>query len=68
MALAAAELPGHMIPKRAHVVEELPLLGIGKIDRSEAQRLAICRAEDPDAPSLVDRVPGPDHLSEPHQD
>lgn len=65
MALAAAELPGHMIPKRAHVVEELPLLGIGKIDRSAARRIAIARADDPDGPVPEDRMPGPDPLSPP---
>lgn len=39
-ALRTSEVPGHMIPKRVHVLEELPLLGIGKVDRAAARRLA----------------------------
>ncbi|MGO1354589.1 AMP-binding enzyme [Brachybacterium tyrofermentans] len=39
-ALRTSEVPAHMIPKRVHVVEELPLLGIGKVDRAAARRLA----------------------------
>ncbi|MGO1258295.1 MAG: AMP-binding enzyme [Brachybacterium sp.] len=39
-ALRTSEVPAHMIPKRVHVVDELPLLGIGKIDRAAARRLA----------------------------
>lgn len=39
-ALRTTEVPAHMIPKRVHVVEELPLLGIGKVDRAAACRLA----------------------------
>ena len=41
-ALGAAHQRGarHMIPKRVHVVAELPLLGIGKVDRAAARRLA----------------------------
>ncbi|ATG54093.1 acyl-CoA synthetase [Brachybacterium ginsengisoli] len=39
-ALRTSEVPGHMIPKHVHVVAELPLLGIGKVDRAAARRLA----------------------------
>lgn len=39
-ALRTSEVPAHMIPKRVHVVRELPLLGIGKVDRAAARRLA----------------------------
>ena len=39
-ALRTTEVPAHMIPKHVHVVEELPLLGIGKVDRAAARRLA----------------------------
>lgn len=39
-ALRTTEVPSFMIPKRVHVVDELPLLGIGKIDRSAAARIA----------------------------
>lgn len=39
-ALRTTEVPSFMIPKRVHVVQELPLLGIGKIDRSAARRVA----------------------------
>ncbi len=39
-ALRTSEVPGHMLPKRVHVVEELPMLGIGKVDRAAARRLA----------------------------
>ena len=39
-ALRTSEVPGHRIPKRVHVVEELPLLGIGKVDRAAARCLA----------------------------
>ncbi|MCS6711305.1 AMP-binding protein [Brachybacterium sp. EF45031] len=45
-ALRTTEVPSHRIPRRVHVVQELPLLGIGKIDRSAARRLAQ-RADDP---------------------
>ena len=37
-ALRTTEVPAHMIPKRVHVVAELPLLGIGKVDRAAARR------------------------------
>ena len=43
-ALRTTEVPAHMIPKRVHVVEELPLMGIGKVDRAAARRLAGGRA------------------------
>lgn len=39
-ALRTTEVPAHMIPKQVHVVAELPLLGIGKVDRAAARRLA----------------------------
>ncbi|MFC7375968.1 AMP-binding protein [Brachybacterium sp. GCM10030268] len=39
-ALRTSDVPAHMVPKRVHVVEELPLLGIGKVDRAAARRLA----------------------------
>ena len=39
-ALRTSEVPAHMIPKQVHVVAELPLLGIGKVDRAAARRLA----------------------------
>ena len=39
-ALRPTEVPAHMIPKRVHVVAELPLLGIGKVDRAAARRHA----------------------------
>lgn len=39
-ALRTTEVPAHQIPKRVHVVEELPLRGIGKIDRAAARELA----------------------------
>lgn len=39
-ALRTSEVPSHMIPERVHVVEQLPLLGIGKVDRTAARRLA----------------------------
>ncbi|WP_114853715.1 AMP-binding protein [Brachybacterium sp. YJGR34] len=39
-ALRTSEVPGHLVPKRVHVVEELPLRGIGKVDRAAARRLA----------------------------
>ncbi|MGP9539526.1 AMP-binding enzyme [Brachybacterium sp. AOP43-C2-M15] len=42
-ALRTSELPAHMIPKRVHAVPELPLRGIGKIDRAAALRLAVGR-------------------------
>ncbi|MGY5766174.1 AMP-binding protein [Brachybacterium sp. DNPG3] len=42
--LRAADLPGHAVPKAVHVIDELPLLGIGKIDRAAARRLAAARA------------------------
>src|SRR5699024_3276789 len=43
-ALRTAEVPSHQIPKRVHVVEQLPLLGHGKIDRAAARALAAGRA------------------------
>src|SRR5699024_4588834 len=43
-ALRTAEVPSQQIPKRVHVVEQLPLLGIGKIDRAAARALAAGRA------------------------
>ncbi len=43
-ALQTTEVPAHMIPRRAHAVEEIPLLGIGKIDRSAAREIAIERS------------------------
>ena len=39
-ALRTSDLPGHMLPKRVHVLEQLPLRGIGKVDRAAARRLA----------------------------
>ncbi|ATG51244.1 acyl-CoA synthetase [Brachybacterium vulturis] len=39
-ALRTSEVPAHMVPKRVHVLERLPLLGIGKVDRAAARRLA----------------------------
>ncbi|MEE1651878.1 AMP-binding protein [Brachybacterium sp. J144] len=39
-ALRTSEVPAHMIPKRVHAVDELPLLGIGKVDRAAARRIA----------------------------
>jgi O-succinylbenzoic acid--CoA ligase len=39
-ALRTSEVPAQEIPRRVHVVEELPLLGIGKPDRAAATRLA----------------------------
>ena len=42
-ALRTSEVPSHQIPKRVHVVERLPLLGIGKIDRAAARALAAGR-------------------------
>ncbi|WP_240811257.1 AMP-binding protein [Brachybacterium sp. SGAir0954] len=45
-ALRIAELPSWSIPKRVHVVAELPLRGIGKIDRAAAAALARSRAEE----------------------
>ncbi|GAA1489092.1 AMP-binding enzyme [Brachybacterium sacelli] len=39
-ALRTSEVPAHMIPKRVHVIGELPMLGIGKVDRDAARRLA----------------------------
>ena len=43
-ALRTSETPSHQIPKRVHVVDELPLLGIGKIDRAAARDLAAARS------------------------
>ncbi|HLQ81248.1 MAG TPA: AMP-binding protein [Brachybacterium sp.] len=43
-ALRTSEVPGHMIPKRVHVLERIPLLGIGKVDRAAARRLAASRS------------------------
>lgn len=43
-ALQTSEAPSHWIPRRAHVVDEIPLLGIGKVDRAAARRIAIERA------------------------
>ena len=42
-ALRTSEVPAHQIPRRVYVVEELPLLGIGKPDRAAAARLAAAR-------------------------
>lgn len=39
-ALRTLGAPGHQIPKRVHAVDELPLLGIGKIDRARAAEIA----------------------------
>lgn len=39
-ALRTTEVPTFMIPKHVHTVGELPLRGIGKIDRSAAARIA----------------------------
>ena len=39
-ALRTSEVPAHTIPKRVHVVAELPLLGLGKVDRAAARALA----------------------------
>lgn len=39
-ALRTSEVPSHMVPKRVHVLDQLPLLGIGKVDRAAARRLA----------------------------
>lgn len=44
-ALHQAGLPAHAVPKATHVIDELPLLGIGKIDRAAAQRIAIGLAD-----------------------
>lgn len=41
--LRAGALPHHAVPKATLVVEALPRLGIGKIDRSAARREAIAR-------------------------
>ena len=37
-ALRTSDVPAHMIPKRVHAVEQLPRLGIGKLDRAAARR------------------------------
>ena len=39
-ALRTSEVPAHMVPKHVHVLDRLPLLGIGKVDRAAARRLA----------------------------
>jgi len=39
-ALRAGPLPAHAVPKVVHLVPELPLLGIGKIDRAAAREIA----------------------------
>ncbi|ASK65208.1 acyl-CoA synthetase [Brachybacterium avium] len=39
-ALRTSEVPSHMVPKRVHVLEQLPLLATGKVDRAGARRLA----------------------------
>lgn len=39
-ALRTSEVPSHHVPRRVHVVPRLPLLGIGKIDRAAARRIA----------------------------
>lgn len=44
-ALRTSEVPGHQLPKRVHVVDVLPMLGIGKVDRAAAQRLAAERQD-----------------------
>lgn len=43
-ALRTSEVPAHMVPKRVHVLDRLPLLGIGKVDRAAARRLATDRS------------------------
>ncbi|PMC76298.1 AMP-binding protein [Brachybacterium sp. UMB0905] len=45
-ALRTTDVDPHMIPRRVHVVEELPLLGIGKVDRAAARRIAAERSRD----------------------
>ncbi len=42
-ALRHSLLPAHAVPKTTLLVEEIPLLGIGKIDRSAARRIASSR-------------------------
>ncbi len=42
-ALRHSPLPAHAVPKETLVVDEIPLLGIGKIDRSAARRIASSR-------------------------
>ena len=42
-ALRTSDVPAHMIPKRVHVLDRLPLLGIGKVDRAAARHLAATR-------------------------
>lgn len=44
-ALQTSEVPQHWIPRRAHAVEEIPLLGIGKVDRAAAKRIALEHGE-----------------------
>ncbi|PWH07753.1 acyl-CoA synthetase [Brachybacterium endophyticum] len=39
-ALRTTGVPGHAVPRRVHLVEALPLHGIGKIDRAQAARIA----------------------------
>ena len=39
-ALRTSDVPSHQLPKRVHVVDQLPLLGIGKVDRAAARALA----------------------------
>ena len=50
-ALRVAELPAWAIPKRVHVVEEMPLRGIGKIDRARAREIAAARDNAADGPA-----------------
>ncbi|UQN29744.1 AMP-binding protein [Brachybacterium kimchii] len=43
-ALRTTGVPSHAVPRRVHVVEALPRLGIGKIDRAAAARTASAHA------------------------
>ena len=61
-ALRTTEVPAHMIPKRVHVVAELPLLGIGKVDRAAARRHAGGLSGAP----RPDRVRDRPHAADPH--
>jgi O-succinylbenzoic acid--CoA ligase len=42
-ALRTTGVPSHAVPRRVHVVEALPRLGIGKIDRAASARIAADR-------------------------
>lgn len=50
-ALRTSDVPAHMIPKRVHAVEQLPRLGIGKLDRAAARRLAETRLAEGQRPT-----------------